>query len=71
MQEVHQKGLEASAAPSWIFQRCLFSANAHTLQTQVDALVQDHVRFPAPQPQSNHQQGGCQTTERDLSHISP
>ena len=28
-----RKGLEARVAPSWIFQRCLFLPNAHTLQT--------------------------------------
>ena len=35
LKKFRKKGLVASVAPSWIFQRCLFLANAHTLHAPV------------------------------------
>ena len=39
----------ASVAPSWIFQRCLFLANAHTLHAQIDPLGEDRRPLAPPQ----------------------
>ncbi len=43
------------AAPSWIFQRFLFLSNAHTLQTQIDSLLQDGGPLAPPQAEFHHQ----------------
>ena len=58
----------ASVAPSWIFQRCLFLANAHTLHAQIDPLGEDGSPLAPPQTEAHHQQGCQQAEHGHLSH---
>lgn len=58
-------------AASWNFQRCLFLANAHTLQTQIDALAQNRCRFSPQNANAYHYDRCYQKKHRRFPQAHP